>query len=52
MVPPDDVPEDLIRAVKGCSERIDYRAVDSTDRGDTFRSEWQSYRTRKDRTLQ
>jgi len=51
MVPPDDVPEDVIKAVKNWSEWIDYWAVDFNYRDDTFHNEWQSYRTRKDRSL-
>lgn len=51
MVPPDDVPEDVIKAVKHWSEWIDYWAVDFNYREDTFHNEWQSYRTRKDRSL-
>ncbi|MCZ7590608.1 MAG: site-specific DNA-methyltransferase, partial [Gaiella sp.] len=51
MVPPDDVPEDVIKAVKHWSEWIDYWAVDFNYRDDTFHNEWQSYRTRKDRGL-
>jgi len=51
MVPPDDVPEEVIRAVKHWSEWIDYWAVDFNYRDDTFHNEWQSYRTRKNRKL-
>ncbi|HMN15805.1 MAG TPA: PKD domain-containing protein [Bellilinea sp.] len=51
MVPPDDVPDDVIKAVKHWSEWIDYWAVDFNYRDDTFHNEWQSYRTRKDRSL-
>ena len=52
MVPPDDVPEDVIKAVKHWSEWIDYWALDFNFRDDTFHNEWQSYRTRKDRKLE
>jgi hypothetical protein len=52
MVPPDDVPTDVIKAVKKWSEWIDYWAVDFDYRDDTFHNEWQSYRTRQDRGLQ
>ncbi len=52
MVPPDDVPKDVIAAVRKWSEWIDYWAVDWNFRDDTFHNEWQSYRTRKDRSLQ
>lgn len=52
MIPPDDVPEEVMKAVKHWSEWIDYWAVDFNYRDDTFHNEWQSYRTRKDRSLQ
>lgn len=52
MIPPDDVPQDVMRAVKKWSEWVDYWAVDFNFRDDTFHNEWQSYRTRKDRGLQ
>jgi DNA modification methylase len=52
MVPPDDVPADVIKAVKTWEAWIDYWAVDWNFRDDTFHNEWQSYRTRKDRSLQ
>jgi len=52
IIPPDDVPEEVRQAVKHWSEWIDYWAVDFNYRDDTFHNEWQSYRTRKDRSLQ
>lgn len=52
MIPPDDVPEEVIKAVKHWSEWIDYWAVDFDFRDDTFHNQWQTYRTRKDRSLQ
>ena len=52
MVSPDDVPQDVIKAVSHWSEWIDYWAVDFNYRDDTFHNEWQSYRTRQDRGLQ
>lgn len=52
MVPPDDVPKEVIDAVSHWSEWIDYWAVDFNFRDDTFHNEWQSYRTRQDRSLQ
>ena len=52
MVPPDDVPADVLKAVKHWSEWIDYWAVDFNFRDDTFHNEWQSYRTRKERKLE
>jgi len=52
MVPPDDVPADVIAAVRTWEAWIDYWAVDWNFRDDTFHNEWQSYRTRKERSLQ
>jgi hypothetical protein len=51
VIPPDDVPEDARKAVKHWSQWIDYWAVDWDNKGDTFHNEWQTYRTRKDKTL-
>ena len=48
----DDVPHEVMSAVKHWSEWIDYWAVDFNYRDDTFHNEWQSYRTRQDRGLQ
>ena len=52
VIPPDDVPEDVQRAIQHWSQWIDYWAVDWDNKGDTFHNEWQSYRTRKNRDLQ
>jgi adenine-specific DNA-methyltransferase len=52
VIPPDDVPEDARKAVKHWSQWIDYWAVDWDNKGDTFHNEWQTYRTRKEKTLQ
>jgi adenine-specific DNA-methyltransferase len=51
VIPPDDVPEQARRAVKHWSQWIDYWAVDWDNKGDTFHNEWQTYRTRKDKSL-
>jgi hypothetical protein len=51
IIPPDDVPEEVRRAVKHWSQWIDYWAVDWDYKGDTFHNEWQTYRTRKDPKL-
>ena len=51
VIPPDDVPDDARRAVKHWSQWIDYWAVDWDNKRDTFHNEWQTYRTRKDKTL-
>ncbi len=52
VIPPDDVPEEARKAVKHWSQWIDYWAVDWDNKGDTFHNEWQTYRTRKDKSLQ
>ena len=51
MVPPDDVPQDVIEAVNNWSEWIDYWAIDFDYQDDAFHNQWQSYRTRQDRKL-
>ena len=51
VIPPDDVPEDVQRAIKHWSQWIDYWAVDWNNQGDTFHNEWQTYRTRQDTDL-
>jgi adenine-specific DNA-methyltransferase len=45
--PPDDVPEDVQRAVTHWSQWIDYWAVDWDFKGDAFHNMAQEYRTRK-----
>lgn len=52
IIPPDDVPEDVRKAITHWEQWIDYWAVDWNNRGDTFHNEWQDYRTRKKRELQ
>ena len=51
VIPPDDVPEDVRKAVRHWSQWIDYWAVDWDNKGDTFHNQWQTYRTRKEATL-
>jgi hypothetical protein len=51
VIPPDDVPEEARRAIKHWSQWIDYWAVDWDNQSDTFHNEWQTYRTRKDKSL-
>jgi adenine-specific DNA-methyltransferase len=51
MIPTDDVPEEVQRAITDWSQWIDYWAVDWDNRGDTFHNEWQTYRTRKEPAL-
>jgi adenine-specific DNA-methyltransferase len=51
VIPPDDVPEEVRRAVRHWSQWIDYWAVDWDNKGDTFHNEWQTYRTRRNKSL-
>lgn len=51
VIPLDDVPEDVQKAVTHWSQWIDYWAVDWDNKDDTFHNEWQSYRTRESSTL-
>jgi adenine-specific DNA-methyltransferase len=52
IIPLDDVPEEVQRAITDWSQWIDYWAIDWDNRSDTFHNEWQTYRTRKEPTLQ
>jgi adenine-specific DNA-methyltransferase len=52
VIPLDDVPDDVQRAVTHWTQWIDYWAVDWNNHDDTFHNEWQTYRTRKDPSLQ
>ncbi|MGB8643613.1 MAG: site-specific DNA-methyltransferase [Anaerolineae bacterium] len=52
VIPPDDVPEDVQRAINHWSQWIDYWAVDWDNKSDTFHNEWQTYRTRSSPDLQ
>lgn len=51
MIPLDDVPEDVQKAVTHWEQWIDYWAVDWNNSDDTFHNEWQTYRTRKEKRL-
>ena len=51
VIPPDDVPEDVQRAITHWSQWIDYWAVDWDFKDDTFHNQWQSYRTKKEPDL-
>jgi len=48
VIPPDDVPEEVQKAITHWSQWIDYWAVDWNYKEDTFHNEWQSYRTKKE----
>jgi len=52
VIPQDDVPEDVRKAVTHWEQWIDYWAIDWNNREDNFHNEWQDYRTRKKRDLQ
>jgi adenine-specific DNA-methyltransferase len=51
IIPLDDVPEDVRKAVTHWEQWIDYWAVDWDNSDDTFHNEWQSYRTRANKSL-
>lgn len=51
VIPLDDVPADVQKAVTHWSQWIDYWAVDWDKKDDTFHNEWQTYRTRKSTDL-
>jgi len=52
IVPPDDVPEEVRKSITHWQQWIDYWAIDWNFRGDTFHNEWQSYRTKKDSSIE
>jgi adenine-specific DNA-methyltransferase len=52
VIPLDDVPEDVQRAITNWAQWIDYWAVDWDNKADTFHNQWQTYRTRQQRELQ
>jgi len=51
VIPLDDVPADVQKAITHWSQWIDYWAVDWDNKDDTFHNEWQTYRTRKSKDL-
>jgi len=52
VIPNHDLIPDEVRAkIKKWSDYIDYWSIDWDFNNDTFHNMWQSYRTRKDRTL-
>lgn len=52
MMPAEDLPEDVRKAVKHWSQWVDYWAIDWDFKNDTFHNEWQSYRTREQPKLE
>jgi adenine-specific DNA-methyltransferase len=51
VIPVDEVPADIQKAVTHWSQWIDYWAVDWDNKDDTFHNEWQTYRTRESKDL-
>jgi len=51
VLPSEDLPEEVRRAIRHWSQCIDYWAVDWDYKVDTFHNQWQTYRTRKNQTL-
>jgi adenine-specific DNA-methyltransferase len=51
VIPPDDVPAEVQKAITHWSQWIDYWSVDWDNKDDTFHNMWQTYRTRQDKTL-
>jgi adenine-specific DNA-methyltransferase len=47
VIPLDDVPTDIQKAINTWTQWIDYWAIDWDYRDDAFHNQWQSYRTRK-----
>lgn len=47
VIPPQDVPADIQKAITHWSQWVDYWAIDWDYKNDTFHNQWQSYRTRK-----
>jgi adenine-specific DNA-methyltransferase len=48
IIPTDDIPEEVRKAIKHWSQLIDYWVVDWDYRKDTFHNQWQTYRTRQE----
>ena len=51
VIPPNDVPEEIQKAIKHWSQWIDYWAIDWDYKNDTFHNEWQSYRSQENTKL-
>ncbi|MBI4929440.1 MAG: site-specific DNA-methyltransferase [Bacteroidetes bacterium] len=52
VVPPDDIPEEVLKNITHWSQWIDYWAVDWNYGNDTFHNEWQSYRTKQNSKIE
>lgn len=51
-IPQDDIPDEVRSSISHWSQFIDYWAVDWNYRDDTFHNEWQTYRTRKNTSIE
>jgi adenine-specific DNA-methyltransferase len=47
VIPPQDVPAEVQKAITHWSQWVDYWAIDWDYKSDTFHNQWQSYRARK-----
>ncbi len=52
IMPLDDIPQEVRGAITHWSQWIDYWSVDWDYKDDTFHNQWQSYRTRKDMSIE
>jgi len=52
VIPPQDLPENVQKAITHWSQWIDYWAIDWNYKNDTFHNQWQSYCTRKRRKVE
>jgi adenine-specific DNA-methyltransferase len=52
IIPLDDVPADVQKAITQWTQWIDYWSVDWNNKDDTFHNEWQSYRSRKSKHIE
>ncbi len=48
----DIIPDEVKKQIKKWTDYIDYWSVDWDYKNDTFHNQWQSYRTKRDRSLQ
>ena len=51
VIPLDDVPADIQKAITQWSQWIDYWAVDWDNKADAFHNEWQTFRTKKSNVI-
>ena len=51
IIPPDDIPQDVLSKITHWSQWVDYWAVDWDFKNDTFHNQWQTYRTKQNPKL-